>query len=762
MFSTAGFFADIPCPYLRSGLCERPFCHFSHDRQLQNAGTSGLPSKSEARKSSSSLDYQVCPAVDKPVYIPTPLEKLKKQCSKEEKSGQNDKPNKTEKASPVYVPTPIEVLKKMKDKDKKRKNDDNDSIIKKFKSLQEKRKREMSAEMVEIVEERKPTEESKSSNNVITIPDDDDDDLFDRETSDRVIQEVKSNESGVVFSTKKRVSHFSSSTPAASPSLSKTNTTKLNPKEVMLNRFKALEASAIPPPKKPTPSTSSSSSLDITGKKRIAHNSIVPSTSKTSLSSMSSATKTESEIKRPRFPLDYTSSGSKIPLNVRQQFLDKIIDECLKISPDEVSKAYGRALQEEKSVFDRSKSKILYNSIGANTIVQLRKEAKAKETSDESDSSERNIANLGNNVVSHQAILHGPHAKNLSIIKHEKVNSTDDVPIEDLYKALEKFIMTSDKLKTYGFPMEDPDHEGQAILPTDTHVLNNFTSNRRVCFRCKKQFLVKDSGVPVRKETCLHHWGRLWTRRSHGSIQKIYSCCEQEITSGSPQPCSSAESHVVDGSGHPDFLKGYVKTTKNKKLVGKCPGIFALDCEMCNTTIGMELTRISVLDSKCNVVLDELVKPDHPILDYNTQFSGITEKDLENVSTSLKDIQRKLLKLLDEKSILIGHSLDSDFKALKLIHPTVVDTSEVFPHKRGLPFRRALRTIVAEETKQIIQNNAAGHDSTEDAKSALKVVLIKALHEINKKKSKEPAQNITTINNITPVVNSRSAKQSSK
>ena len=41
----------------------------------------------------------------------------------------------------------------------------------------------------------------------------------------------------------------------------------------------------------------------------------------------------------------------------------------------------------------------------------------------------------------------------------------------------------------------------------------------------------------------------------------------------------------------------------------------------------------------------------------------------------------------------------------QLIHSTVIDTSIVFPHRIGLPYKRALRNLMADHLKRIIQDN---------------------------------------------------------
>lgn len=43
--------------------------------------------------------------------------------------------------------------------------------------------------------------------------------------------------------------------------------------------------------------------------------------------------------------------------------------------------------------------------------------------------------------------------------------------------------------------------------------------------------------------------------------------------------------------------------------------------------------------------------------------------------------------------------------SIQLVHSKVVDTSVVFPHRLGPPYKRALRTLTAEFLKQIIQDD---------------------------------------------------------
>jgi len=78
---------------------------------------------------------------------------------------------------------------------------------------------------------------------------------------------------------------------------------------------------------------------------------------------------------------------------------------------------------------------------------------------------------------------------------------------------------------------------------------------------------------------------------------------------------------------------------------------------------------------------------------------------MKDVTTNILDVQATLLTMFSDKTILVGHSLESDFKALRLLHDTVVDTSVMFPHKNGYPQKRALKNLCSEYLRKLIQND---------------------------------------------------------
>lgn len=59
----------------------------------------------------------------------------------------------------------------------------------------------------------------------------------------------------------------------------------------------------------------------------------------------------------------------------------------------------------------------------------------------------------------------------------------------------------------------------------------------------------------------------------------------------------------------------------------------------------------------------------------------------------LSSIREALDDLINSETIIIGHALENDLKTLRMIHHKCVDTVDIFPHRSGAPYRRALRDL---------------------------------------------------------------------
>lgn len=152
---------------------------------------------------------------------------------------------------------------------------------------------------------------------------------------------------------------------------------------------------------------------------------------------------------------------------------------------------------------------------------------------------------------------------------------------------------------------------------------------------------------------------------------------------------------------------------------------FALDCEMCKSLTGKVLARVSLIDFNNNVLIDEYIKPDDEIVDYLTQWSGITPEKLHGVETTLEDIQKQILKYVSSNDTLIGHSLESDLEVLKMKHPKIIDTSICFDHQRGPPAKPSLKSLMSQHLNRDVQVSIEGHNPVEDCISCMDLIKLK-------------------------------------
>uniref|UniRef100_A0A1B6GLD9 Exonuclease domain-containing protein n=1 Tax=Cuerna arida TaxID=1464854 RepID=A0A1B6GLD9_9HEMI len=196
----------------------------------------------------------------------------------------------------------------------------------------------------------------------------------------------------------------------------------------------------------------------------------------------------------------------------------------------------------------------------------------------------------------------------------------------------------------------------------------------------------------------------------------------QLIEEGYPLPYSKEL-----GDRYPD----YVMTKDEYTEVTPSSPMWALDCEMCLTRVGNELTRVSVVDESHKTVYESLCLPPNPIINYLTEYSGITPETLKGVTTRLEDIQKDLRALFPSDVILVGQSLGGDLHALKMMHPYVIDTSVIFNLTGNRRFKSKLARLSMEFlNEEIQQRGAEGHDSVEDSLAALKLVQLKLTKSI--------------------------------
>ncbi|EPS44833.1 hypothetical protein H072_1172 [Dactylellina haptotyla CBS 200.50] len=291
------------------------------------------------------------------------------------------------------------------------------------------------------------------------------------------------------------------------------------------------------------------------------------------------------------------------------------------------------------------------------------------------------------------------------------------------------------------------------------------------CERCKsrfKMFLTKDpeTGLYTTGGKCTHHWGRSWIPdRTAG--QKQWQCCQQPV--GETTGCGDASTHVflIRSPKRLASQWQFVETpapasdalgtsTKEKAI--------CMDCEMGFTTFGLELIRLTVTRFPTyEPVIDILVKPLGEILDLNTRFSGVTQEQWDTALTydaaksneasqvivkAVSPLQAReiLFKHIDASTIIVGHSLENDLKCTRVVHPRVVDTAILYPHRRGGGMRYSLKHLVRLHLGKYIQaiDTDKGHDSKEDANEAGNLVRKKIMVDV--KSGKIGKDGIWTVN----------------
>jgi len=113
--------------------------------------------------------------------------------------------------------------------------------------------------------------------------------------------------------------------------------------------------------------------------------------------------------------------------------------------------------------------------------------------------------------------------------------------------------------------------------------------------------------------------------------------------------------------------------------------------------------------------------PSSEILPPTNNAASAEKRNLRIVSSPAA-ARALLCSYLSPRTPLIGHGLENDLNATRLIHPTIIDTALLFPHKAGLPYRNGLKALMHTHLNRQIQvvvaGKIVGHDSKEDANAA--------------------------------------------
>lgn len=281
-----------------------------------------------------------------------------------------------------------------------------------------------------------------------------------------------------------------------------------------------------------------------------------------------------------------------------------------------------------------------------------------------------------------------------------------------------------------------------------------------LCDRCKTRFQIfperrAEDGALTSGGRCTYHPAKPrrpqpTDRADKFSRDLIYACCNEDV--GQSSGCTAASTHVfkISDPKRLGLIMPFEETPHNAQASDSKRAV-AFDCEMGYTTMGLELIRLTATSWPTREeLLDVLVRPLGAVLDLNSRFSGVFPHDYtdavpwdsaEAANKAVPDTNTKpklrlvdspfaartlLFSLITPSTPLIGHALDNDLNATRIIHPSIVDTVLLYPHPRGLPLRFGLKVLMKKHLDRDIQTaGAQGHDSKEDARAAGDLVRLK-------------------------------------
>lgn len=277
-----------------------------------------------------------------------------------------------------------------------------------------------------------------------------------------------------------------------------------------------------------------------------------------------------------------SAAHSRIPVGDRQRSLSALYEQFYKMYAkldDRKTCAFRDAREQETEIYESTQTNT-YKSATANTLIKLKRRAPITDSTSPVIGTENTIR---------KRLEEAERSQSTTLTRSN----------------LKKYIPTPAQLQEYGYVVDIPNTLGGSEPSA--------VGQMKDCSRCNQKYIVEDGDLL--KDDCKFHDGKAITTKVDGRRSRIMSCCSTQM--GSSGCCTGPHVFLEKDAESLNKRAGFIHTPLRSDSLD----VVALDCEMSFTTSGMSLTRLTVVNSDAEVILDELIKPHSKIIDANTRYA---------------------------------------------------------------------------------------------------------------------------------------------
>ncbi|CAD5208775.1 unnamed protein product [Bursaphelenchus xylophilus] len=303
-----------------------------------------------------------------------------------------------------------------------------------------------------------------------------------------------------------------------------------------------------------------------------------------------------------------------------------------------------------------------------------------------------------------------------------------------LYDNLkERHVASFEKLKANGFPVMMVHNSGPEQAQIDSKLADKLIADdvhKLRCCRCDAIFDVDEYDQSATEYRCRYHPGKRVTGELEGGAAgEKWRCC------GGPRDsdgCTTSFYHAYLQTRRRELLN-FIRTPKeDSEYDPRSRKVYILEAAFVYTTGGPEIARLLAVSWDGQPVLDLLVDAnrEYDIFDYDSFNSGITYEDVKDIKVDMYTARDVLFKLINHKTILVGHCLDMIMRAMKMVHLNIVDTSLIYRSTK-LNCKYSLRSSTAHHLNFAIHEK--GYDLDENCQAILQLLCLRVKEEFRRR-----------------------------